>query len=149
MIEARTLRIWRLGAIALVGGVALIWAPSLLPGLEGPDGVPSGLGVLVRTAATLLALVWTVTFALQAFRQADEFRRSAATFAWHWGSLAGLLLSVPVTVFVSLGGLHRIDPAITIDHAVGRIFAYGYALALASQLVGYFALLAWWRGTKR
>jgi hypothetical protein len=149
VIEARTLRVWRLGAIGVAGALALIWGVTRLPGLGAPGGGLSGLGILVHLAAMVLALAWACVFAVLAFRQSDEFSRTGATFSWHWGALLGLVLSVPVVVFVQEGGLHWIDPSIRLDRGAGRIFGYGYLLAVSSQLVGYFAVLAWWKASKR
>ena len=143
MLDRRTFLWWRDALIAWTG-TAVIMGSGLLF-----KGAPPGGRILWATACAVLAMVWGVWIAIRVVRRTDEFHLEASKFAWHWGGLAGIIVSAPVYVFVEAGGLHWIDPSRPSSKALGLALAMGYGLLLISQLVGFVAVNVWWKATRR
>jgi putative transcriptional regulator len=109
MPDQRALSRYGYMAAAVFGAWAIILAPRFFaPHLRGP---PSPTWIVILSAATALAIAWALVFATLAFRRMDEFQQTASKFAWYWGGSIGLAASLPLFVFVYLGGLHWLDPA--------------------------------------
>jgi len=149
MIERRTLAVWGYGAAALLGAVPLMVLPFLIFGPARSGGEVDGARILVATSCATAGLAWGLTFAGLSYRRSDEFNRAASRHAWHWGGLFGLAASMPLAVFIGLGGLHWAVPAITAGRTLGHAFAYGYGLAVFAQFAGAVAALAWWKLSRR
>ena len=146
--ERRTLMRWVYGALGIVGAAAIAVAPRLFA--PGRHVAPDPVWIVTVTIAATLAMAWAIAFAVLAFRRLDEFQQTASKFAWYWGGSIGIAISLPIYVFVLLGGLHWLDPArfhLGADLAVA--FRLGYGLAVASIGIGFLAALAFWRLTRR
>jgi hypothetical protein len=135
-------------AAAVIGAWAIILAPRFFaPHLRGP---PSPTWIMILSAATALAIAWALVFATLAFRRMDEFQQTASKFAWYWGGSIGLAASLPLFVFVYLGGLHWLDPArFHLGPDLALAFRLGYGLAVVSVGLGALIALAVWRIAKR
>jgi hypothetical protein len=131
-----------LGAVAIIGAAKLI-APH-------PHGAPTPASIVTFTIASTLAGAWATVLATMAFRRLDEFQRAASKFAWYWGGTIGILVSLPVYVFVYLGGLHWLDPAhFHLGAELAFAFRLGYGLAVVSLLLGFLVGLGVWRITRQ
>jgi hypothetical protein len=61
-----------------------------------------------------------------------------------------LAASLPLYVFVTLGGLRWLDPALPKgDYSHVIAFTGGYILAVVVQVVGVVAGIIWWQAAKR
>ena len=144
----RTRTRWTYLTIAVAGALAILWGAILL----GPHhtGAPDPVRIVVISLASGLSIAWTFVFATLAYRQLDEYQRAASKFAWYWGGVAGLAASLPVYVFVQLGGLHWLDPAhFHLGLQLALAFQLGYGLAVVSMLLGFLVALGVWRITRR
>lgn len=147
MIAIRTLARWQLSLIGVVGGSALMFSPLAFNGLFSPGF--SGPRVLALTLSAVAAVTWALYFSWLNFRRADEFHREGMKFGWLWGGTIGLCASAPVYVFIGLGGLHWLDPNRPLSALAARAFVMGYSLPILSGVIGYLAVYAWWRLSKR
>ena len=145
MIQRRTVEVWKYAGIGMLGGMAICYLPFLIA--FGPGF--SGARVLAWTASSSAAMVWVFVYARLAFKRHDEFGREASKFAWYWGGTAGLAASMPLYVFIVLGGLHWIDPSRPVRVDLARAFVMGFGLPVLAQLAGFLAVLMWWRLAKR
>jgi hypothetical protein len=148
MSDPHMTRIWRQRAIALGGGLLFLAAPYVFFGPRQPD-MSHGLRLLGWTGCITLGVIWVFAFGVRTFAGADEYLRDVDKTAWLWGGIGGLAISAPVFVFVTLGGLHWLDPARPFGPELGRAFALGYGLLVFSQLFGYLAVAAWRRWSRR
>jgi len=147
MVDRRAKR-WVFTAVAVLGALALMVLPNLIAGPAAAAGAEGG-HILRVTAAALLATVCGLGFTILAFRQEDEFVQQGSKYAWYWGAAGGVVASAPIYVFVRAGGLHWLDPAIPFSRELGKAFALGYGLLLVAQLLGFLAVLAFWKATRR
>jgi hypothetical protein len=148
MSDPHMTRIWRLRAIALGGGLMFLAAPLVFL-RPGQADISPEVRLLGITGSIALGVAWVFVFATRTFSQADEYLRDVDKTAWLWGGIGGLAISAPVFAFVTLGGLHWLDPARPFGPDLGRAFALGYGLLVFSQLFGYLAVAAWRRWAKR
>ena len=143
MFERRTLQSWAYRAVAVVGALPILFLPRIIF-----HGTPPGGGA-VATAVTIASLAaglaWASWFAIASFRRADEFVRERSKFAWYWGSLIGIVVAVLIFGLIALGGLPWVVSGRDAIHG----FKLGMLLPIAAQLLGFFAMSAWWRATKR
>ena len=96
-----------------------------------------------------IAMAWNVVFAWLAFRAQDEFVQTASKFAWYWGGLMGLAVTLPIFAFIAWGGLHWLAPSIPVGTGLMRAMLLGYMLPVGGQLIGFLVVRAWWSATKR
>ena len=148
MVDRRTRAYWTYAMIAWVGATGLMVLPFVVLGRPTGDAIEGGR-ILLTTGCAALAMAWCFGFAIQAFRNADEFQRESNKVAWMWGGLAGLAVSVIAYVFIMMGGLQWLDPSRSAGRDLGRAFGEGYGLAVFSQLVGFLVVLTWWKASKR
>jgi hypothetical protein len=139
MIDRRSLKSLSYACAGVSGGIALLYIPRLLPQIDGQGAS------LAEVGSVVLALAWTLYFALAGFRSAEEFARERSKFAWYWGSLIGIVTAVPVMALVALGGLPWLIAGRSEAHALGL----GMMVMLGAQLIGFVVMSAWWRATKR
>jgi len=132
----------------LLGGWTIVLAPHLVAPHQ--RGGPAPAWIVTFTLAAALAMVWAVVFSALAFRKLDEFQRAASKFAWYWGGSIGFAVSLPVFIFIYLGGLHWLDPAhFHLGADLAFAFRLGYGLAAVSVLLGFAVALGVWRLSKR
>jgi hypothetical protein len=146
MMASRGSRLRTNMIVGVVGFFALMLAPLLIPRGSGP---PGSARILLVTGLVALAVAWWAVFAVRIYRTQDEFWRTGQRLAWHWGGLLGLLISVPVFVFIGLGGLHMLYPATDAGPVAARAFTSGYMLPLMLQVTGSTLFGIWWRFAKR
>ena len=146
-MESRSLAIWREHLIGAAGTIILILPALVWAGMQGP-GI-QGDRILIVTASVAVGTLWGFIFARRAFKRADEYQRERVKFAWHWGGMVGIMLSIPVYVFIGLGGLHWLDRSRPFGPEISVAFVSGYCLALFSQLLAFYAVAMWWRFAKR
>ena len=132
-----------LGAIVLMGlsAAAFVGRRGTVLGHPGP--------IVALTIAFTVAMAWNVAFQLIAHIRSDEFIRERQKSTWLWGGLVGLVVSMPVLMFVSLGGLHWIDPSIPVDRDQLLAFTRGYTLPVAAQAIGAAIAMVFWNRAKR
>jgi hypothetical protein len=145
MIDRFNLRVWRYTALAVAGAVPLWIAPMLLLNRFAPGGTR----IVAATVCCIAFVAWGFVFASLGFRRADEFMRERSKAAWYWGGLLGIAATAPVYVFIAMGGLHWLNPASPVGPDLFRAFVMGYSLPIVAQLLGYFAVYAWWKATRR
>ena len=150
MAGQRDKRIWVYASIGIGGGLALLLLPLLVIGPARPHAIVeiNPVRVLAFTAAAA-AIGWVFAFTWLVFRQSDEFTREGSKFAWYWGGLIGIAASVPLYVFIALGGLHWLDSASPVGRELARAFVTGYCVLLFPQVAGVLAVSAWWWLAKR
>ncbi|WP_304180035.1 hypothetical protein [Phenylobacterium aquaticum] len=146
MAQSRASRLRTYLIVGVAGFFALMLLPMLIPRSPGPPGVGR---ILVVTGLVALGVGWWAVFAVRIYRTQDEFWRTGERVAWHWGGLLGLLISVPVFVFIGLGGLHWLNPATDAGPLAARAFTSGYMLPVMLQAVGSTLVGLWWRWAKR
>jgi hypothetical protein len=144
MSDPHMTRIWRMRAIALGGGLLFLAAP-----LVFLRDLHPGARLLGSTVSIALGVAWVFVFAARSVTWTDEYLRDVDKTAWFWGGVGGLAVSAPIFAFVGMGGLHWLDPARPFGPDAGRAFILGYALLLFSQFLGYVAVAAWRRWSKR
>jgi len=160
MFEQRTLRVWgySLGGgfvafVVWIGGAWLIWGP-------GAQGLGHDGRIVATTLAAVASMACLAASARFAFLQMDEFYQQASRVAWYWGGIVGLLVSVPIAIFIQFGGLTLLAPHVSAIHVTphltpeeGRarvaIFRMGYLLPVLAEGIGFTVVAAWWRLTKR
>jgi hypothetical protein len=148
MPDRRTLSRWGLVAAGFLGAAAIIEAPLLVAPHQ--HGAPAPAWTVAFTLAAAFAIAWAMVFATLAFRRLDEFQRAASKFAWYWGGTIGIAVSLPIYVFVYLGGLHWLDPAhFHLGAELAFAFRLGYGLAILSLLLGFLVGLGVWRITRQ
>src|ERR1022692_4883843 len=109
MPNKRSLSRWGYVAAGLLGGWAIALAP--FAAASHRAGAPTPGWIIAVTLAAALAMIWACVFATLAFRKLDEFERAASKFAWYWGGSIGFAASLPMFMFIYMGGLHWLDPA--------------------------------------
>jgi len=160
MFEQRTLRVWGyslagglVAFIVWIVGVRLVWGPGA--SVLGHDG-----RIVATTLAAAASMACLAASARFAFRQMDEFYQQGSRVAWYWGGIVGLLVSVPIAIFVEFGGLTLLAPYASAIHVTshltpeeGRarvaIFRMDYLLPVLAQGIGFAIVAAWWRLSKR
>lgn len=147
MPERGTLLWWRDALLAWGGAAAIMGAGLFL--LKGDLSASPGGRILAGVGFAALAMGWGVWFAVRIVRRSDEFHMESSKFAWHWGGLAGLVVSAVAYVFVMMGGLHWLNPAAPAGRDLANAFAQGYGLAIVSQLIGFIVVFIWWKASKR
>jgi hypothetical protein len=148
LAQRRALMRWVYAALGIAGATAIVVAPRLLAPQRHAAADP--VWIVTVTIAAALAMAWAIAFAALAFRRLDEFQQAASKFAWYWGGSIGIGVSLPIYVFVLLGGLHWLDPArFHLGADLALAFRLGYGLAMASIGLGFLAGLAFWRLTRR
>lgn len=147
MTATHSLARWQFSLIGIVGGAVLMFSPLAFNGLFAHGF--SGPRVLALTLSATAAMTWALYFSWLSFRSADEFHRDGMKFGWLWGGTLGLCASAPVYVFIGLGGLHWLDPSRPLSVVAARAFVMGYCLPIVSGVLGYLAVYAWWRLSKR
>lgn len=130
----------RNGLIGIAGGLSLMVLPILLVGRPTPEAPPTLTQVGVITLGVAAGVAWGAFFGVRGFRAQDEFFQQRTRTAWLWGGMAGLLISVPIYIFVALGGLHLIWPQIAADRALRGAFVLGYGLPAMAQILGALAV---------
>jgi hypothetical protein len=148
MFERRQLITWSYAIAGWVGGWILILGPlmALRRHLIGPSAPAS----MLMAGAAIVGIAWAFACAWLMFRRLDEFQQTASKFAWYWGGVMGLAVSLPIYMFVILGGLHLAWPvAYRWGLAPAHAFALGYGLPVVLQLLGFFAARVWWRLSKQ
>jgi hypothetical protein len=148
MTQRRNLRGWGYLAAALLGGLAIMFAPAILVGRPVVHGLVYPPRLLIWTVAVGLAMIWASVFAILNFRGKDEFEQQASRVGWYWGGTLGLAASAPIYVFVAAGGLHWLWPAIPIGAGRAPPGGAGYCLPVLMQFAGFLAVRAWWRLSK-
>lgn len=134
--------------VGVAGCLALISLAALIP--HGPRGAPPSLPrVLGMTAVTSLAVLWWAVFAVRLSRVMDEFMRNGELVAWYWGGLMGLIASMPVYVFIGMGGLRFVLPDSPTGPPLARAFASGYMLPITMQVMGALVVALWRRYARR
>jgi len=133
---------------AVLGAAVIVSVPVLVaPHRPRP---PDPTWIVVVTVAATLAMAWAMGFVTLAFRRLDEFQRAAGKFAWYWGGSLGLAVSLPIYVFILLGGLHWLDPVhFHLGAELAVAFRLGYGLAVVSIGLGYLVALGVWRITRQ
>ncbi len=114
MVASRTLRSWGFIAVGAVGAVAVMFVPL---SLFGPPHLPiyrDPTRLVVMSIMAAIAMAWNLVFAWLAFRAQDEFVQTASKFAWYWGGLIGLAVSMPIFAFIAWGGLHWLGPSVPV-----------------------------------
>lgn len=149
MPGARRLRVWGFGVVGFVGAMAIMASRRLLAPDLGPRYHPSWPPVLTIVAVTIAAIIWAVVFARLSFRSEDEFGMEGQKHAVFWGNLIGLAAFAPLYVFVGLGGLSLLDPALPFSRPLSFAFALGAGLLIVLQFGGFLIALAAWRLAKR
>ena len=149
MVARRTMVSWGYIAVGAVGAVAVMVVPLALFGpAHGPIyRDPARLVVMSLMAA--IAMAWNVVFAWLAFRAQDEFVQTASKFAWYWGGLMGLAVTLPIFAFIAWGGLHWLAPSVPVGIDLLRAMLLGYMLPVGGQFIGFLIVRAWWSATKR
>ena len=146
MTDPRTRKLRRQSLIGLGGlmtlGLLMVLF-SRIQGLERP------VRIVGATALISAIVIWWTVFAIRIYQAQDEYLRQAERVAWYWGGLFGLLLSFPAFVFIGMGGLTWLWPAIETSPGHGRAFAMGYMLPLTLQVTGALAVGLWWRFARR
>ncbi len=142
MTDPRTRKLRRQSLIGLGGLMALGLLMVLLSRIQGLERPVRIVGV---TALVSVIVIWWMVFAVRIYRAQDEYLRQAERVAWYWGGLVGLLLSFPAFVFIGMGGLAWLWPAVETSPGLGRAFALGYILPLALQVTCALAVGLWWR----
>jgi len=158
MFNQRTLRVMGYGLVGVIGAYAIIlaslrviWGPAA--GALGHDG-----RIIATTLATIVAVIWTAVFVRLMFLNTDEFGQEASRVAWYWGGALGLLVSLPIFVFIEYGGMTLLlsHAAVAADHytpAEGRarvaILRLGFLIPVVTQTVGFLLVRGWWWLTKR
>lgn len=145
-LPRRSGRIWTYCAVGIGGAFLLMLLPFLL---GSPDDLSPAVRIVSYTLASALTAGWGFVFGTLLFRRYDEFRREGSKYAWYWGATGGLCLSLPIYVFIALGGLHWLDPGVPAGKAISRAFILGYSLPLACQMAGFGLVALWWRASKR
>jgi hypothetical protein len=148
MLNRRSLRGWGYLAAAVLGGLAILFAPAILTGRPVTHGLIHPARLVIWTLAVGLAMAWVLVFATLHFRSQDEFQQQASRVGWYWGGTLGLAASAPVYFFVASGGLHWLWPAIPIGAGLARAFVAGYCLPVLLQFAGFLAIRGWWRVSK-
>ena len=151
MPSERTLRSWGWMGVAVVGGVLISAGPVILLKHHGAFGLSDTARLFVRVVAASLAMAWAVTFATIGYRAHDEFAREASKFAWYWGGALGAGVSLPIYVFVMLGGPRLVGAGLpaAARHAAFLGFAAGYGLMGFSLMAGFVVARVWWTVSKR
>jgi hypothetical protein len=140
----RALSRWGLTAFGVIGASAIIGVAKFAA--PHHHGAPAPAWIVTFTIAAALAIAWAIVCATLVFRRLDEFQRAASQFAWYWGGSIGIGLSLPIYVFVYLGGLHWLDPAhFRLGADLAFAFRLGYGLAAVSLLLGFLVALGVWR----
>lgn len=131
------------GAIALmlVAVFGFAGRPGSVIGHPGP--------IVVLTIAFTVAVAWNIGFQFLAYLRSDEYIRERHKFSWLWGGLTGLVVSMPICIFIALGGLHWLDPSIPIDRGELLYFTRGYVLAVLAQAIGAGIAMALWTRAKQ
>ncbi len=148
MPDKRTVRLWTYSLIGLGGGIALLSLSFLVFGRPLTNGLLNPASIAQVVVSSILAVSWAIAFATLAYRNADEFMQEGSRVSWYWGGLMGVAASAPVYVFVMLGGLHWLWPSSPIGKELARAFAFGYALPVVFQLLGFTIVAAWWQLSK-
>lgn len=150
MVERRGMSVRAYKLTGAFGAVAMMIAAAVL-GFAGPRGSVLGRpGPIVSlTIAFTVAVAWNIGFQFLAYLRSDEYIRERHKFSWLWGGLAGLVVSMPICIFVSLGGLHWIDPSIPLDRDQLLYFTRGYVLPVLSQAIGAGVAMALWTRAKQ
>ena len=139
---------WIYAGTGFVGAVAILYGAVFLA--PHHPGAPDPQRITIMSLAGAVSVVWAMVFATLAFRQLDEYQRTASKFAWYWGGLVGLVVSVPIYIFILLGGLHWLDPArFHLGADLAMAFRLGYAVAIFPMLLGFLVALGVWRITRR
>ena len=146
MTDPRTRKLRRQSLIG-VGGLMMLGL--LMVVLSGAQGLERPVRIVGATVMVSVIVVWWTVFAIRIYRAQDEYLRQAERVAWYWGGLFGLLLSFPAFVFIGMGGLTWLWPAIESSPSLGRAFALGYMLPLALQVTCALAVGLWWRLARR
>ena len=92
---------------------------------------------------------WWGFWMARSFRAKDEYLRHVERASWFLGGLAGLMASVPIYVFIGLGGLHWLNPQTPVGPEASRAFALGYMLPMMMQVVGVLVVALWMRLHRR
>jgi hypothetical protein len=149
-IKQRWLAIWVYALVAWVGAWLLAWLPNLL---LAPYRVQrfTPLGwALLQSGLEVLVVAWSLPFVLLIWRRADEYMRERSKFAWYWGGTLGLMASVPVYMFILMGGLRWVWPALF--HwglAPAHALMIGFSVPVGIQFFGFIAAAVWWRLARR
>jgi hypothetical protein len=144
-MDRRTVQTLRSAAIAIAGALLIVASPIGIARLLPAHSLPPGGFIVIVTAATVLAAVWTIYFVIKIGRRADELHRTLERDAWYWGGISGLLLSLPLYAFIGMGGLHWIDPALPLGAVLFRAFVIGYGLPICLQGMGFVIAILWQR----
>jgi ABC-type amino acid transport system permease subunit len=132
---------WGYRAVAIAPALAFAATVVLTRGYQA---LPAPDALVTRTAAATVILAWSIGWALFLWHRSDEFRHAAQKFAWFWGGLGGLMVSVPIFAFIGVGGLGLVSGGLPVH----RAFALGYRLAVMPQFIGLFVALIYWRKAK-
>jgi hypothetical protein len=148
MASTRSLSRWGFVAAGLLGGWAITLAPVVAARHSAGAQTPGW--IIGCTLAAAVAMIWACVFATLAFRKLDEVERAASKFAWYWGGSIGFAASLPVFIFIHMGGLHWLAPArFHLGPELAFAFRLGYGLAAVSVMLGFLVGLAVWRFAKR
>lgn len=148
MSDPRTARVRRIAFWGLGGLAVLMALVGLLLRIGGTWLTPHGR-ILVGTAAFAALILWWGAVWLRMSYAQDEYMRWMEHRTWYWGSLLGMIASVPVFAFVGLGGLHWLLPATDSGPVAARAFASGYMLLLEMQVAGVFLVAIWRKLAKK
>lgn len=146
-------RRFRLATYILVGiapATAIALLPRILLGVPHHGEATAPLRIVVATLSAAGAAAWITGFTVLAFRRMDEYLQAGAKFAWYWGGAFGLAASLPLYVFIGLGGLHWLFPAnFHLGADLFRAFVIGYALPITLQVAGVLIAGGVWRLSNR
>jgi hypothetical protein len=121
--------------VPAVAGVAVLFAVAAVARLApGQTWVQASVMSAVVVAGCALAF--------SAYRFADEVILQMHKTAWFWGGWAGIIVFVPISIFV---GWHLVPLPLTVPNvgdARGAYFAEGGALVIVLQTVGFLVVLA-------
>ena len=155
MVSSRARRIRTDAVIAVVGMMVILalvivtldhWRPS--QPVHGPH-IVSPMGILIGTVGTTALVIWWSYWGFRIIRAMDEYQQHIELASWFWGGLIGLIVSVPVYVFVMFGGLQWLNLRGPAGPGVASAFAEGYMLPIIMQVVGATAFALWHRLAKR
>lgn len=149
MTDRRSVRVWTYALLGLGGGIALMSLPILLFGRPVTSGAADSTRIAQVIIGVILSVAWAFAFATLAYRNADEFMQEGSRVAWYWGGVMGIAASAPIYVFIMLGGLHWLWPSSPVGKELARAFAFGYALPVTFQLLGFSIVAVWWRLSKQ
>lgn len=155
MTSSRGRRIRTEFAISVGGMVILVllFISALWLGRHGQLG--SGLspgkpaGVILGTVGMAVIAGWWCFWGFRLVRAMDEYKRHVELASWFWGGLLGLMASVPVYAFVTLGGLHWLDPQRPMGRDLANAFAHGYMLPIVMQVAAAVFAALWMRLSRR